>query len=77
MNVNITVKELSEKLNSLLKSDLGVDLGARIVSAMVVLERDNYIDYPPGTILFECESMDKDEPTHILSINPTRIGPLQ
>ena len=73
---NITVKELSEKLNNLLKNNREVDLGATIYAAAVVGEGDS--EYPPGTILFDCKSMNGgEESDHILSIYPTKLGKLQ
>ena len=72
---NITVKELAEKFNGLLKSNPNVDIGAKITAAAVVGEGDS--EYPPGTILFDCKSLDSEEPDHILSIYPTKLGKLQ
>lgn len=72
---NITVKELAEKLNRLLRDNKGIDIGAKIYAAAVVGYGDP--EYPQGTILFDCKSLDTTEPDHILSIYPTKIGRLQ
>lgn len=73
--VNITVKELAEHFTKLLKKNKQIDLGAKIYAAAVVGEGDP--EYPPGTILFDCKSLDSEEPDHILSIYPTKLGKLQ
>ena len=72
---NITVKELAEHFTKLLKENTKIDLGAKIYAAAVVGEGDS--EFPPGTILFDCKSLDATEPDHILSIYPTKIGKLQ
>ena len=73
--INITVKELAEHFTRLLMENTKIDLGAKICAAAVVSEGDS--EYPPGTILFDCKSLDNEEPDHILSIYPTRISKLQ
>jgi hypothetical protein len=73
--VNITVKELAEHFTKLLKKNKQIDLGAKIYAAAVVGEGDP--EFPPGTILFDCKSLGSDEPDHILSIYPTKLGKLQ
>ena len=73
--VYISVKELEEKLARLIRNNKEVDVGAHITAVgMVYDEHDK--EYPPGTILFDCKSQNKDE-EHILSIYPTQIGILQ
>lgn len=74
--INITVKELAEKLNKLLKNNGDIDLGAAILAAAVIGESDP--DFPPGTIIFDCKSKkDGEESDHVLSIYPTKLGKLQ
>lgn len=72
---NITVKELAEHFTELLRKDSSIDVGAKIYAAAVVGDGDT--EYPPGTILFDCKSLDSKEPDHILSIYPKRLGKLQ
>lgn len=75
--LNITVKELADQFEKLLKRDKTIDLGAKIKHSAVVQENDELLSgYPPGTIIFECESLNDDE-THILTIYPKKLGRLQ
>ena len=71
---NMTVKELMEHFLRLEKEKTRIDMASEIYAAEVVKEGDP--EFPPGTILFGCKSMNDDE-KHLLSIYPMKLGKLQ
>ena len=73
--IRITLKELIEKMEAVIRKNKDIDTAAVVVDSYVVGEKD-CIDYPPGSVVFVCESMN-DKQTHELSIHPTKIGVLQ
>ena len=76
----MTLKELIDKINTI-PSKFGIDPEKEVVTDAWIAGRNDR-QYPPGTILFECQesnikSVMTDEDIHILSIYPHRITNLQ
>ena len=76
---NMTLKELVEKLNKIPKY-YGIETESEVViDAWIAGANDR--DYPPGTLVLQCEERNTKvktpEDIHFLSIYPNRISQLQ
>jgi len=71
----MTVKEVLQKLQDVLKNTPNDHLNLLVTSALVVQEDDDEITgmFAPGTVLFNCVDTINDD-YYQLYLNPDRVG---
>ena len=79
MPLYMTLKEFIDKLNTV-PNEYKIDAEKEVVTDVWIAGPNNK-QYPPGSILLECQERNTkvatDEDVHILSIHPHRISNLQ